>query len=254
MRPDTFRSDDMAAFLRQHSIATLDELKAALGTSVDSTVFRKLAELASRTSYSHRGKYYTLDEIARFDDLGLWSFRSVFFSMHGTLLRTCETLVLESEAGYAADELENVLHVGVKDPLRKLAREGRVHRRKVAGRFVHFATDPSERREQLRTRQVFDARPSDLSFGGGVRVVPDELKAAIVLFSSLLDEKQRRLYAGLESMKLGHGGDVRIADLLGLDPDTVAKGRRELLSDDVDRERVRAKGGGRKRLEKKRPK
>jgi len=242
----------MATFLRQHKIATLDELKAVLGAAVDSTVFRKLAELSSRTSYSHRGKYYALDEIARFDELGLWSFRSVFFSEHGTLLRSCEVLVNESDAGYATDELENVLHVGVKDPLRKLARQGRIFREKLAGRFVHFAIEGSVRREQIRARQVWDAHPSALSFGAGLRVVPDELKAAIVLFFSLLDERQRRLYAGLESMKLGHGGDRRIADLLGLDPGTVAKGRRQLLSQDVEIERVRRDGGGRKPLEKKR--
>jgi hypothetical protein len=252
MRPEIFHSDDLAAFLRQHTIATLDELKAALSTAVDSTVFRKLGELSSRTSYSHRGRYYTLDQIARFDELGLWSFRSVWFSKHGTLLRTSETLVNESDAGYATDELENVLHVGVKDPLRKLTGEGRIYREKVAGRFVHFATDLSVRREQLRARQVWDAHPSELSFGAGVRGVPDELKAAIILFFSLLDEGQRRLYAGLESMKLGHGGDRRIADLLGLAPGTVAKGRQQLLSRDVERERIRRKGGGRKPLEKKR--
>jgi hypothetical protein len=244
----------VSALLRRHKIATLDEIKAVLGTTVDSTVFRKLAELASRTSYSHRGKYYTLDEIARFDDLGLWSFRSVWFSKYGTLLRTCEVFVNESEAGYATDELENVLNVGVKDPLRKLAREGRIHREELAGRLVHFSTDAARRREQLRGRQVWDARPSDLPFGPGARVVPDELKAAIVLFFSVLDESQRRLYAGLESMKLGHGGDRRIAELLGLDPATVAKGRKQLLAQDVERERVRRKGGGRKPLEKKLPK
>lgn len=252
MRPETFHSDDMAAFLRQHKIATLDELKAVLGTAVDSTVFRKLAQLSSRTSYSHRGRYYTLEEVARFDELGLWSFRSVFFSKHGTLQSTCEILVNESDAGYATDELENVLHVGVKDPLRKLARGERIFREKVAGRFVHFAIDGSVRREQMRARQVWDADPAELSFGAGLRVMPDELKAAIVLFFSLLDERQRRLYAGLESMKLGHGGDRRIADLVGLDPGTVAKGRKQLLSQDVALEGVRREGGGRKPLEKKR--
>jgi len=39
-------------------------LKQALGTEADATVFRKLAELSYRTSYSHRGRFYTLDEIA----------------------------------------------------------------------------------------------------------------------------------------------------------------------------------------------
>jgi hypothetical protein len=247
-------AEKLQRLLLDQKIATMPELKAALGTHTDMTVFRKLRELVYHSSYSHRGKYYTLDEIARFDDLGLWSFRSAWFSKYGTLLRTCEVFVNESDAGYATEELENVLNVGVKDPLRKLARDGRVHREEVGGRLVHFAIDPGRRREQSRARQVWDAKPSDLPFGHGARVVPDELKAAIILFFSVLDEGQRRLYAGLESMKIGHGGDRRISEILGLDSGTVARGRKELLFQDVERERVRRKGGGRKPLEKKRPK
>ena len=83
--------------------------------------------------------------------------------------------------------------------------------------------------------------------------MPDELKAAIILFFSLLDEKQRRLYAGLEALKIGHGGDQRVADLLGLDVGTVARGRRDLVEQDTEVERIRRSGGGRKRVEKKRP-
>jgi hypothetical protein len=244
-------AERLRRLLRKKKIATMPELKAALGTAVDLTVFRKLRELAYRSSYSHRGKYYTLDEIARFDALGLWSFRAVWFSQHGTLLRTCEALVAASEAGFAADELEPVLHVGVKDALRKLAQAGRIVREKVSGRLVHLAPAPSVRRAQLRVRHVRDAQPRELSLGVGVGAVPDELKAAIILFFSVLDEQQRRLYAGLESLTLGHGGDRKIADLLGLDPGTVAKGRQQLLARDVEMERVRKTGGGRRPLEKK---
>jgi hypothetical protein len=80
----------------------------------------------------------------------------------------------------------------------------------------------------------------------------DELKAAIILFFSLLDEKQRRLYAGLESLKLGHGGDRRMSVLLGLGVGAVARGRRELVERDVEVERTRKEGAGRKSVEKKR--
>ena len=52
-------------------------------------------------------------------------------------------------------------------------------------------------------------------------VLPDELKAAIILFFSLLDERERRVYAGLESLKLGYGGDRQMAEILGLDVSTV---------------------------------
>lgn len=86
-----------------------------------------------------------------------------------------------------------------------------------------------------------------------LQVSPDELKVAILLFYSLLDEQQRRLFAGLESIRLGHGGDTLLGDFLGLDPHTVARGRQQLLDREVVAGRSRRWGGGRKPTEKKRP-
>jgi hypothetical protein len=68
---------------------------------------------------------------------------------------------------------------------------------------------------------------------------------------SLLDERQRRLCAGLESHRAGYGGDRKVAEFLGLDVHTVARGRQELFAGEVERQRVRQVGGGRKRAEKK---
>ena len=71
VRTESFHAADLAKALRHSNVATMAELKEALGTAVDVTVFRKLKHLAYRTSYSHRGSYYTLDETARFDENGL---------------------------------------------------------------------------------------------------------------------------------------------------------------------------------------
>jgi len=106
------------------------------------------------------------------------------------------------------------------------------------------------RRRQLLARQALSEIPGSAS----AEVSAEELKASLILFSSLLDERQRRLYAGLESLKLGRGGDQRLAELLQLDPRTVARGRKQLLEQDVEWERVRKPGAGRKPVEKKRPK
>ena len=121
----------------------------------------------------------------------------------------------------------------------------------VEGLYLYCSINPILRERQLLARRVLQAEPSLASSLAKSEVVPDELKAAIVLFSSMLNEKQRRLYAGLESLKLGYGGDQRIAEFLGLDPHTVAKGRRELLEQDLEVDRIRKAGGGRKPLEKK---
>src|SRR5450432_3643893 len=121
----------------------------------------------------------------------------------------------------------------------------------VSGLYLYCAGNPRTRQQQLRARQSPPDQAAAASVGCPAGKVSDELRAAIVLFASLLDEQQRRLYAGLESLQLG--GDRQIAELLGLDPHTVARGRRQLLARDVKTDRVRAVGGGRKPVEKKHP-
>lgn len=73
------------------------------------------------------------------------------------------------------------------------------------------------------------------------------------LLVSRMNEQQRRWYVGLESMRVGHGGDKLLAEITGLHPETVRQGRRELESDLSGRpmERVRLEGGGRPLVEKK---
>ena len=254
MRPVQYQATELEKLLKKRTVATMSELKAALGTEADITVFRKLRQLGYLSSYSHRGAFYTLRELAQFDEQGLWSFRSVYFSRYGTLLSTAEAFVQRSEAGFFASELEHVLCVGVKEALLQLLHQSRIRREAIYGLFLYCSADPAVGKQQLLARRL---QPSAASLGRSSvegASVSDELKAAIVLFSSLLDEKQRRVYAGLESLKIGHGGDRQMAELLGIDVGTVARGRRQLVEHDVELERVRKAGGGRKAAEKKRRK
>ena len=240
---------DAVKLLRKQKIATLPQLKEALRTEADITVFRKLKPLSYRSSYSHRGKYYTLDSIAEFDERGLWSHEGVRFSKWGTLLATAQHLVTNAEAGFFASELKSLLNVGMKEALLKLVRKGCIARVRVRGVYLYLATDRATRKRQIMARELQNTQEGFASWAQS-----DETKAAIVLFVSLLDEKQRRLYAGLESLRLGRGGDRTVAKSIHMEVQTVARGRRELLERDVEIARVRRRGGGRKRLEKKRPK
>lgn len=253
MRPLSFRADELRSLLLHSKIATLGELKQALGTAVDVTVFRKLKPLDYLASYSHRGRYYTLREIPSFDGQGLWSQGDVRFSRFGTLLVTVEAFVNRSPRGYFADELARALHVQVQDALHQLTQQRRVTREIVSGLYLYTATDGVIMRGQLLTRRVVEAVPT-VADASVLQVSEEELKASILLFYSLLDEQQRRLYAGLESIKLGRGGDHQLAGLLDLDPHTVARGRQQLLDQDVQVDRARRPGGGRRPVEKKRPK
>jgi hypothetical protein len=246
MRTAMFNAQDLQRGLQQRTVCTFEQLADALGTSSRMTVFRKLAELTYLTSYSHRGKYYTLRSSCEFDPSGLWSHRGIWFSSDGTLLDTSKRFVEQAPAGYSANELDNALHVQTRQSLLQLVHKQLISRQRIGEAFIYFALDQVRRQRQISAR----SKIAEVPVGGvSAQVLAHEVKAAIILFFGLLDEQQRRLFAGLESLKSGRGGDARVAALLGVDPHTVAKGRIELLDEDIDPTRVRRSGGGRRAAE-----
>jgi hypothetical protein len=121
----------------------------------------------------------------------------------------------------------------------------------IDDQFLYDAMELPQRRNQILTRRSAQAVPCAVH-SEALQLSPDELKAAILLFYGLLDEQQRRLFAGLESIRLGRGGDTLLSDFLGLDVHTVARGRQQLLDHQVISGRVRRTGGGRTSSKKKR--
>jgi len=137
-----------------------------------------------------------------------------------------------------------VLNVEAKQALLKLVRSGRLAREQVAGRYVYLSTQAAPRRAQLAARSVYDAEAS---------AFPSARACGCCLTSSsghraFLQPLGRTPAAALRragAMKVGHGGDAQVAELLDIDPGTVARGRQELLAGDITPGRVRRPGGGR---------
>lgn len=250
MKTTKYQLSLLEDYFERKKIATMADLKAALTTNVNMTIFRKLKELSYYSSYSDQGKYYALAKHIKFDAQGLWSYRGVFFSKYGTLRSTAKAFVEQSEAGYTVNELSDLLHVAVKQPLFTLYRNHQLYRAKISGVYIYFSNNKQIQQQQiiLRHRKATELaiRPDDSKSD----LLAHELKAAIILFFSTLDEKQRRLYAGLEALKLGYGGDKRIASLLEVDVHTVSKGRQQLLTRDFPKDGVRSKGGGKPAIKK----
>src|SRR3970282_196418 len=120
MRTPQFDADALLPLFRRRRIVTMQEMKAALGTAVERTVFRKLQDFPYHSSYSHRGQVYTLDALAEFDDRGLWSCRGAHFSRFGTLIDTAEQFVTRSDRGCLASELAGGLQTPVQERLLQL--------------------------------------------------------------------------------------------------------------------------------------
>ena len=77
---------------------------------------------------------------------------------------------------------------------------------------------------------------------------------AINRVMATLDERQRRLFAGLLARHRGHGGILTLAEITGLSRTTIRRGIDELRRGTGSAEqRIRRRGGGRRPVEKKIP-
>lgn len=180
---------------------------------------------------------------------GLWVWEGIRFSLHGTLLVTLQYLIDTAPAGSFAEELEAELGVRVHNALATLYQRTRVQRHKIGGAFLYLSTSGGER--QLRRRlRILEKRETEAATRPREKL--PRLDETLHQFLATLNERQRRLYAGFESLKHSRGGDKRVAAITGLNVKTVARGRRELIAGDIDLDRVRAPGAGRPSVKKNR--
>lgn len=231
-------------------IATLQQIQKRLNTKVSKTVRRYLKKLNFFSSYSHNGEYYSHKRFVNFDSNGLWTYKDIYFSTYGKLTDTIEKFVNHSETGYNSIELQEILHVKVGDTLLKLTKNKKIIRIKLNRKFYYFSNIPAIQKAQLLLcRSIVEKK-----FGKKMnqeKISDIEIKRGFALFFNQLDEKQKRLFSGLESALLGYGGDKIVAETFGLDPHTVSRGRQEILSGDFEKKHIRKQGAGRKPIKKK---
>ncbi len=138
---------------RRKPVAVLDDLRDALDTHSRTTIFRVLSAAGYLTSYNHAGRYYTLQRIPKFDSRGIWLYRGIGFSSHGTLRATVTYLTEQSAAGQTHGELQDLLQLRVHDTLRLLIRARALRRKRFEEVYVYLSSKPKVASAQWAKRQ-----------------------------------------------------------------------------------------------------
>ena len=138
---------------RREPAVKLDALCRVLKTQSRTSVFRRLKAIGYFSSFTHRGRYYTLREVPRFDPLGLWRYRDVGFSRAGSLKATVREFVHGSPAGRTHGELQSILGVRAHNELLELTRARKIRREAVATRgALYVSAEKTNAREQIAHR------------------------------------------------------------------------------------------------------
>ena len=158
--------------LRRQKIITIKQLEQMLKCSVI-TVRRRLKKWKTYTGINKNGRYYTLPDIPKFDQNGLWKYENVLFSKHGNLRQTIVKLISEASGGLSAVEISKLVDLAPNSSfISQLKNVGGVKREKHHGRFIYF----SDRHEiyLLQKQRYATSRRTGVNF-------PTDSEAIVIL-------------------------------------------------------------------------
>ena len=162
---------------KNKKVVTIVVLAAWLSCSI-ATARRRLKAWRAYTSYNHNGRYYTLPEIAAFDENGLWQYQGVFFSKHGNLKQTLAHLVIHSAQGLSGAELGELLGLEPRSFLSHFRDHPEIFRENLMGRWIWFAADPKirEAHKQVRLAKAVAKEPRLPTDTEAVMILVDLIK------------------------------------------------------------------------------
>lgn len=131
------KMEEIQGLLLKKRVLSLQWMADHLGSS-ERTTQRYLKNLQTLTSYTHKRRYFTLSDIPRFDDNGIWFYRQIGFSKFGNGLDTIVSLVNQSMDGFTREELESILRIGISKQIQILVQRERVHRIKLGNKYLYI--------------------------------------------------------------------------------------------------------------------
>ncbi len=133
---------------RLHKCLKLDDLSTALNCSGRSA-YRLLKAIGYYSSFTHNGKWYTLEFIPVFDHNGLWFCQGIGFSLYRDLNATICSLIDNSSEGLTASDLSTTLSTSCPPVLNRLYKAEKIDRVKINRGFVYLSIDRA-----IKGRQV----------------------------------------------------------------------------------------------------
>ena len=149
-----------------------------IGNRSTRTAFRCLEQLGYISSYTHTRSYYTLKEIAAFNQDGFWHYGEIGFSIHGSLKDILVHLVNTSDTGCTHSELEQLQKCRAHNALRELVKDEKLQRKNIDGVYVYTTVDSEKAKRQLTHRNQFSKVPSE-------NIIIDILIAAVMVLQSI---------------------------------------------------------------------
>lgn len=145
------KEQSVIEFLQEVKVSIKTEMTDELNVS-PITVTRALKKYGYYSSYNYNASYYTLIDIPKFNEYGLWNYGKVGFSKYLTINETIITLINQSESGYTTSEMNQLLGTNAKNLLSRLRKQDRLAKFYIGHQAVYLSTDSVRNAAQKESR------------------------------------------------------------------------------------------------------
>ena len=157
---------EMEPLLKEQSvIQLLNKLKVEIKTELckslnisHMTVVRALKRYGYYTSFNKNSSYYTLKDIPKFNNLGLWFYEDIGFSIHKNINNTVLFIIENSHKGYSEKKLSSILHTKTGNILSRLVKQKRLSKFQTGHRVMYISVNEAQKRKQLASIQASTER------------------------------------------------------------------------------------------------
>ncbi len=145
-------TNELRELFKKNIVMDIDDLQKQTSSS-RITVLRHLKEIGYITSYNKNAKYYTLLEIANFDETGIFNHKGILFFNNGGIRDLVIKEIESSEKGFTAEELNTKIGTRVSVQLHQFVRKNLIIRRKYSSFYVYYSIDESTQKKQVNNRE-----------------------------------------------------------------------------------------------------
>lgn len=172
-------------FIRANTVQSFRQIFKQVDCS-EVTLRRDLHQINCITSYSHQGKFVTLNDIPVYNEYGIWFYQEIGFTKHRNSLELIVQLINSSKDGYTREQLQEILKIQIFQQIQILLRQEKLHRVKIGNKYKYLpealAKNSKTRLRLLSTDSVeeyYDARVSSSDLVALLKAVLVEKKITI---------------------------------------------------------------------------
>jgi hypothetical protein len=133
--------------IRSKKIQTFEQILKQVNCS-EVTLRRDIRWMKGITSYTHQGRFVTLEDIPEFDHNDIWFYNNIGFTKFKNSLELIVHLINHSKEGLTREQIQKILKIQIFQQIQTLLKRNKLYRSKIGNKYIYLPEELSRNKKQ----------------------------------------------------------------------------------------------------------